>query len=76
MPSDAIGQEISTTTAVCTYQDGPLTDPEYTFTCDTPVVGRYLSVQKLGGIFLSLCEVEVYGHPGKRHALCLGLTFF
>jgi len=63
MPSPALGQEISTTTAVCTYQDGPLTDPEYIFTCDTPVVGRYLSVQKLGGRFLALCEVEAMGRP-------------
>mmetsp|Transcript_13871 Transcript_13871/g.24562 ORF Transcript_13871/g.24562 Transcript_13871/m.24562 type:complete len:201 (-) Transcript_13871:1164-1766(-) len=60
MPAPPLGQEISTTTAVCTYQAGPLTDAEYTFTCDTPVIGRFLSVQKQGGLFLALCEVEVY----------------
>jgi hypothetical protein len=65
------GQEIESATAVCTYQTGELSDDEYTFTCETPVVGRFLNIQAVpGNEILTLCEVEVYAEPGASALAC------
>jgi hypothetical protein len=71
---NGLGEEIQTATAVCTHQSGVLPDSEYAFVCDTPVVGRFLNIQSVpGSDILTLCEVEVFAHPG---ALCLDSPWF
>jgi hypothetical protein len=58
-------EEIRTATATCTHQAGILSEDEYTFVCDTPVVGRFLNIQSVPGAeILSMCEVEVFAEPG------------
>jgi hypothetical protein len=59
LPSPGLGDPIDDTTAACTYQPDTLGDAEYTFVCDSPVVGRFLSIQRMEAGLLALCEVEV-----------------
>mmetsp|Transcript_12659 Transcript_12659/g.22645 ORF Transcript_12659/g.22645 Transcript_12659/m.22645 type:complete len:280 (-) Transcript_12659:271-1110(-) len=64
MPSPALGQEITGTNAVCKHVTGVPNQDVILITCDSPVVGRYLSLQILETQLLGICEVEVYGEPG------------
>jgi hypothetical protein len=65
MPSPALGEAIDGVgVTVCTQRQGTLSAAEYTLDCDRPVRGRFLSIQKVQGILLALCEVEVWGFPG------------
>ena len=56
----------STESAVCAYQHDAVTDPNRTYTCDTPLVGKEVDFIRNGTgpdkDISTLCEVIVMGH--------------
>ncbi len=72
-----------TQNAVCYYYEDTMpSGTKLSWTCTTPLYGRYVSVQKIAGVAntaLSFCEIEVFQANGRwfilRHIMiCLYLS--
>ena len=51
---------------LCAHVEGPLASGQTRIVCTNEVVGRYVTISLSGNNdTLTLCEVEVYGVPGK-----------
>ena len=51
------------TGSVCYYRSGSATTRPETFTCNSPLVGRYVKISQLTSSgFFCFCELEVHGY--------------